>query len=73
VEELKKAVSEGTDATLIKKKIEETNNTLQKASTELYQKAAEAQQKETSETKDPESKDENVKDAEYTVDEDNKK
>jgi tetrahydromethanopterin S-methyltransferase subunit G len=41
---LKKAVAEAKDAETIKKKIEELNNSLQKASTELYQKAAQEQQ-----------------------------
>jgi molecular chaperone DnaK len=68
-EELKKAVSEGNDAASIREKINALNNALQKASTELYQKASQEQQKAAPE----ENKDENVQDAEYTVDEEDKK
>ena len=59
-------MTDAKDAQLIKQKIELLNKALQKASTELYQKASAEQQKET------EQKDDNVKDAEYTVDEDKK-
>ncbi|MFT4309292.1 MAG: molecular chaperone DnaK [Candidatus Woesearchaeota archaeon] len=62
-DELKKSLGEANDATVIKNKIEALNNALQKASTELYQKAASEQKEQPENTAD-----ENVKDAEYTVD-----
>lgn len=77
VDELKELMKpEQKDIPAIKAKIEEVNEIAQKAATEMYQKAAEEQQKKQGtegNKKGSRKEDENVVDADYTVEEDEKK
>ena len=88
LEELKKLMEpEKKDIDAIRKKLDDINKVLQEAATEMYQKAAAEQQADQAKGKDPgadgkeagdgksgsKKKDENVVDAEYTVEDEGKK
>jgi len=64
---------EKKDAAAIKKKMDEVNELVQKMSTELYKKVAEEQAKKQQESEKGKKKDDNVVDAEYKEEKDEKK
>jgi len=83
ISDLKKLLAEPTkDTAKIKEKLEEVNRVVQEASTELYQKAQQAQQEQaapgnnssdSSEQEQPDNKKDKVVDAEYEVKDGDKK
>jgi molecular chaperone DnaK len=75
IDELKKLLEpKEKDVAAIKAKLEEVNNVVQAASTELYQKAQQAQaQQQASPQQDAKPKDDKVVDADYKVEEEKEK